>query len=332
MATKLKEDGTDIVAVVEASPVIVLTDEAKFNQFYEAMREECDRHEPDLSTEKGRKAIASLAYKVARTKTAIDDAGKKLNEEARARINAVDEARRKIRQQLDDLRDDVRRPLTDWEDAEDARAETVASELATIQGMQRVDIDDTAEAVQQRIAALEAMVLDPDVHQAGIGIAEAAKATTLQMLRDAHARLVREEDERAELARLREAEAERQRKEEARIAAEEAEKAERERLAQIHALAERQGQKFAERHRAEEAERAAKAERDRAIAEEAVRKADAEREAEETRRREADKAHRSRVMSEAKQAIMSCGAEDSVARAIVLAIVGQKIPHVSIQF
>ena len=143
MATKLKEVGTDIVAVVEASPVIVLTDEAKFNQFYEAMREECDRHEPDLSTEKGRKAIASLAYKVARTKTAIDDAGKKLNEEARARINAIDEARRKIRQQLDDLRDDVRRPLTDWEDAEDARAETVASELATIQGMQRVDIDDT---------------------------------------------------------------------------------------------------------------------------------------------------------------------------------------------
>ncbi|WP_277750417.1 hypothetical protein [Croceibacterium ferulae] len=42
-----------------------------------------------MTTAKGRKAIASLAAKVARTKTAIDDAGKKLNEEARAKINAV---------------------------------------------------------------------------------------------------------------------------------------------------------------------------------------------------------------------------------------------------
>ena len=353
MATKLKEVGTDIVAVVEASPVIVLTDEAKFNQFYEAIREECEQHEPDLSTDKGRKAIASLAYKVARTKTAIDDAGKKLNEEARARINAVDEARRKIRQQLDDLRDEVRRPLTEWEEAEEARAEAAAEQLAAIQGMQRVDIADTAEAVQQRIDALEAMVLDPDVHQAGIGIAEAAKATTLQMLRDAHARLVREEEERAELARLREAEAERQRQEQERLAAEEAEKAERERLAQIEREAEdrarreaeeaakreadererrHQEELAAERRRAEEAERAAQAERDRAIAEEAVRKANAEREAEENRRRAADREHRSRVMTEAKQAIMACGAEDGIAREIVLAIVGKSIPHVSIQF
>jgi hypothetical protein len=83
----------EIVTLVEATPSLVLIDKEKFSQFYEAMKEECDAHEPDLTTEKGRKAIASLAYKVARTKTAIDDAGKALNEEARARINAIDESR-----------------------------------------------------------------------------------------------------------------------------------------------------------------------------------------------------------------------------------------------
>jgi colicin import membrane protein len=55
------------------------------------MKRETDALDADVTTEKGRKAIASMAYKVARTKTAIDEAGKKLNEEARARINAVDE-------------------------------------------------------------------------------------------------------------------------------------------------------------------------------------------------------------------------------------------------
>ena len=123
------EISTDIVSLVEASPVLVLTDKDRFSQFYEAMRRECDAHEPDLSTDKGRKEIASLAYKVARTKTAIDDAGKKLNEQARAQISAVDESRREIRKQLDDLKDEVRRPLTEWEDAEKQREQDVAEEL-----------------------------------------------------------------------------------------------------------------------------------------------------------------------------------------------------------
>ena len=80
--------GSNIVALVEATPAVVLTDKRKFSEFYEGMKAECDAHVPDLTTEKGRKAIASLAYKVARTKTAIDEAGKALNEDARALINA----------------------------------------------------------------------------------------------------------------------------------------------------------------------------------------------------------------------------------------------------
>ena len=119
--------GTDIVALVQATPVLVLTDKQKFSDFYEAMKAECDALKIDLETEKGRKAIASMAYKVARTKTAIDDAGKLLNEESRARINAVDENRREIRNQLDALKDEVRKPLTDWEQAEEARRSSDAT-------------------------------------------------------------------------------------------------------------------------------------------------------------------------------------------------------------
>ncbi len=66
---------TDIVALVEANPVMVLTDKEKFSQFYEEMKRETDAHVPDLTTDKGRKAIASLARRVATTKVLIDDAG-----------------------------------------------------------------------------------------------------------------------------------------------------------------------------------------------------------------------------------------------------------------
>jgi len=39
----------------------------------------------DISTDRGRKEIASVAYKVARSKTLLDDMGKKLGEEAKAK-------------------------------------------------------------------------------------------------------------------------------------------------------------------------------------------------------------------------------------------------------
>jgi colicin import membrane protein len=365
------ETGTSIVALVEATPVVVLTDKQKFSEFYEAMRAEVDAHVPDLTTEKGRKEIASLAYKVARTKTAIDEAGKKLNEEARARINAVDEARREIRKQLDELKDEVRRPLTEWEEAEDRRQQAAQQEVASIHTMQRVDFDDTADSVGDRLAALRAMTIDPDLHQAGTELAEAARDAAIAKLADAHARLVREEEERAELARLRAEKEEREARErqereaaeakareeaaareaeERRLAAEKVEqerlervareaeeraKAEAERKAQEEREAERRAHEealAAERRRAEEAEAAAQAERDRLAAAEAERQRIADEEAAEQRRREADRAHRGRIMGEAKQAIMTCGIDEPVAKAVVLAIAAGNVPHVSIKF
>ena len=88
----------------------------------------------------------------------------------------------------------------------------------------------------------------------------------------------------------------------------------------------------AERRRAEEAERTAQAERDRAAKEEADRKAEAEREAAAQAKRDADLKHRSAVKTAAKQAIMSCGADEETAKKIVLAIIAGEVPAVSLRF
>lgn len=353
--------GTDIVALVQATPVIVLTDKAKYSEFYEAMKGECDAHVPDLTTEKGRKAIASLAHKVARTKTAIDDAGKLLNEEARARINVIDASRREIRDQLDALKAEVRAPLTAWEEAEDARVEKAKAELTSIREAGRVEFMDAAEDVQERLVALRAMTIDTVLHGESAGIASAARSDAIAALEAAHERLVREEQERAELERLRAAEAERERLEAEQLAAAQeeqrrhaAEQAEVERLALIEREAEERAKAEAERvaeeqrqaterahaealaaetRRAEEAERAAQDERDRAQREADERSAAAHREAAEQARREADREHRGKIMGAAKEAIMEHGSvPEPVAKSIVLAIAANSIPNVSIRF
>jgi hypothetical protein len=353
--------GSEIVALVEANPVMVLTDAKKFSEFYEAMRRETEALDADVSTDKGRKAIASMAYKVARTKTAIDEAGKKLNEDARARINAIDESRREIRKQLDDLKDEVRRPLTEWEEAEAQRVEQAQAELTRVREMGRVDYSDTSESVKSRLNELEAISLDHALHGETFGLAEAARTDALASLQSALERLTREEQERAELERLRAEAAERERIEAERREAEEAErrraeaeKAEQERIAALQREAEERAKAeaekkareereaaerahaealAAERRRAEEAERAAQAERDRIAREEADRKAAAEREAAEQARREADRAHRSKIMGAAKDALIEAGEiDEAAAKRIVLAIAANNIPNVSIRF
>lgn len=355
------ETGTNIIALVEATPVLVLTDREKFSAFYEAMKAECDAHTPDLTTERGRKEIASLAYKVARTKTAIDDAGKKLNEEARARINAVDESRREIRQQLDALKDEVRRPLTEWEEAEAARVDKCEQTLVLLRDSAKVGYEETAADVRKRIAHVAGMTFAPEVFQGFAPQAEALRATAIETLTAVADRMDREEAERAELEKLRAEAAEREAAEQAKREADEAERrrAEQERAAEearqraeqeerdriaaaekaaeerVRAEADRAHAEAleAERRRADEAERAAQAERDRAAAEEAERNRVAAAEAAEQARRDADRAHRSKIMTAAKEAIMEAGPVDEVvAKSIVLAIAAGNVPAISIRF
>jgi len=70
---------------------------------------------PDLSTDKGRKEIASAAYRVAQTKTYIDKIGKEITDELKELPKIVDANRKFAREYLDNLKDKVRQPLTEWE-------------------------------------------------------------------------------------------------------------------------------------------------------------------------------------------------------------------------
>ena len=61
----------------------------------------------DVSTGKARATIASLAHRVARSKTIIDDAGRELTAEMKAKVAAIDAERRRARESLDALKAEV---------------------------------------------------------------------------------------------------------------------------------------------------------------------------------------------------------------------------------
>lgn len=373
MATALKIEeptGTDITVAVAANPGIVLLDTAKFDVFYEKLKADAPT-DADVTTKKGQDALRSFAAKVRSEKACINKARLRLTSEWRDMTAQANAAGKVIDERLEALAVEVRAPLTAWEDAEKARIARCEAAILGMREFAKVSIDDTADAVRERGSAVYSMVLDADEFRDMLPEADAAKATAIETLKAALARLTREEAERAELARLRAAEEariarereEQEAREQQEREAEEArqaeqrrlaaEQAEKDRIAAAEKAASERAQReaaeaaqaerdrlqrehdealLAERRRAEEAERAIQAERDRVAAEERARLAEQQRIADEQAKRDADQAHRTKVKAAAKTAIMSCGADEDTARKIVMAIIAGEIPAVSLRF
>lgn len=110
----------------------------------------------------------------------------------------------------DALATKVRQPLTDWEDAEKERVREMESIMSRIANDAKITIDDTAETVRARGSDLFNLELDPEIFKAGLDEAKVIKAQAIDVLKEGLARLVKEEADRAELERLRKAEAERE--------------------------------------------------------------------------------------------------------------------------
>lgn len=308
MNAQLKESATSLLPIESINAVEVFTG-AKLDDLLQQIRAETTSIVPDVSTAMGRKEIASLAYKVARSKTAIDDAGKELVSEWKQRAAVVDASRKKARDYLDDLKSEVRAPLDAWE-AEETRREQELIE----QARQRREAEEAA-----RVAELERR--EAEVREAEARIAAAAKAEADKIAAE------KAEAERAEREAAIRAEAEERA---ARDAQEAIARAERE--AQEARDAAARAAEQAERDKAEAVRQAeARAVAEAAAVEQARSAAEARQRADEERRA-ANRRHCASVNNKAKTALLGLGLTDTTAQTVVAAIASGAVPGVSIAY
>ena len=265
--------------------------------------------------------------------------------------------------ECDQLRDEVRRPLTEWEDAEKARIEALQQRLVDLRALAEV-IDTTGNYlpstdIQARILEAKSVVLD-DSWQERAAEAGVAKDSTIQKLEASLVVAQKREHEAAELERLRKEAEEKARleREEAirREAAEQARRdAEAKAQAEIDAAARREAEARAATERAErekieaqqKADREAKAAAEKAEQEkndaiaaerrrqeelEAARLAEQKRIADEEARRAADKEHRRTINRQAIADLIESGLPQEMAEKALIAIASGKVSAVSIKY
>lgn len=338
----------------------VFTTEDSLDQLYAEVESKVVGVVYDISTKKGRDQCASDAYKVARSKAAVEKLGAKLSAEYKEIPKKIDASRRRIKERFDALQERIRKPLTEWEEVEENRlakhnaavmrlnqfATNASASLETetlrsmISDVELTEVDELweefeAEAHRAKAKALEnlqAALLSREKYEAEQAeLAKLRAEAQARELKDREERIAREAAEKAKLEAEAKAQEEREaaEKREARARAD-AERAEREKLEAIERQKQAEARAEAEKLAAEQrAKEAAEAARQAEIARQEREKAQAE---EDQRKREADREHRRSVNRIAMQAFIDGGMPEDCAKQAIALIAKGVIPNVSINY
>ena len=162
------------LAVLE-NPIALFTG-GGVDDFIKKARQSAKAEVFDVSTAKGRKAIASKANEVAKMKVALDKAGKELVSGWKEKAKVVDADRKKIRDEFDALKAEVRQPLTDWENEEKEKQAKREEQIQIIKDMLLVDGLASSDISASINALLERTYEEKDISELVESVVERLQA------------------------------------------------------------------------------------------------------------------------------------------------------------
>ncbi|MEQ9723956.1 hypothetical protein ABQG65_22775 [Yersinia alsatica] len=323
----MADENTGLVAIdikPESYPTLYIPN--GLDSYLEQIRQEVNEV-PDLSTAKGRARIASLAASVSRSKTAIEKPGRDYLKKLKEAVKPAEAEIKRFVDECDALRDETRRPLTEWEAEQErlkqeAEAKKKAEELAA-------EIE-----VAHEMALLMNDAFDRDAKEKADEVERLRKAHEEFIAQQAAEKAKREAEEKAK----HDIEAVEQRERDAKLAQERAEQA----VKEVAEKAERDAKELAERVEREKQEAIAAEQRkaqeaaDR-IQREAKQKEDArlaeeKRVADEADKRAKDVEHRRTINRQAVADLIANGLPEDCAQKCVAAIAKNLISSVRITY
>lgn len=328
----------ELVVIEKSKALDVFKSSNSVEDIIRKVEQEVNSFIPDVSTAKGRKEIASLAYKVAQSKTYLDGLGKDLVAELKEIPKLIDANRRTVRERFDTLRDKVRQPLAEWE-AEQERIEAEKQMLAWHEeALEMNTAFDKALAERfesdHEIALLMNEKFDRDLAEAKaeaerqrIAYEDELKRQAVEQAKLEAERKAQQEKEAAELKAKQEIEAATKREREAKEAQE---RAEREKLEAIQRA--EQAAKDAKEKAEREKLAAIEAERKKQADIEAERLAEEERKRQEDVKRQANKKHQKEINNQAMQDLIDAGIPEECAKSCIIAIAKNLVSNVKIHY
>lgn len=282
--TPVENDSKEIIKTENDTVLALFSKKGGLDPILEEVRNKVKEFKPDLTTKEGRKAISSIANKVVKTKTKLEEIGKELVSEWKEKSKLVDAERRRVREALDQIRDEVRAPLTEWESREELRVDSLIKRISEIEAFKDLTFELGSSDIKDKLEALLNIDVDSNNWDEFSMKAKEVKLISMRHIEAQLEKSLKVEEEKREFERLKKAEEERKQKEHDEKIAKEAEeraRAEAERKAkEQREKDEQEAKKEKDRIELEKAE----AERKQKESEERIK--NMEREAEENKKRE----------------------------------------------
>ncbi len=316
------ETETANIQVLEKGTVAIFKEPDRLELVLRSIGEQARNVPKTVELAKDRKVIASFAANIAKSKVYLDNLGKEYVSDLKHQAGKIDKIRRNIRTRLDDLKEEVRKPLTEWEQkirdrisdftaGVDLQTANIANLEEYMQYLNSIVIDSSFDKYAQQakeakataIVNANAAIVNTKI---ALKIAEEAKAKQQQEIKDAEERVKKEAEEKIK------AEAERRAFAETRAKKLEADA---EKAAKLAEFVKRKAVELAKKQEQEKIEAKLQA------------KKNAEKE------RAANFEHVTQVNRGALVALMDVLKMDKKqAKAVIVAIVQEKIPNVTINY
>lgn len=223
-----------LVATEKLDVVAIFSSPEGIDKILQDIKDKVQSFTPDTSTAKGRKEIASMAYKVAQSKTLLDGLGQQLVADWKDKSKKVDLSRKTARDFLDALKEEVREPLTKWEKDEAERIEKERLQKEYDESFYAAIIENDFFNRKRDLERREADLAQQERERVEKALAEAVeKERSEKEKREAQEAKERAEREAKEKDERERKEAEERAAREARIVLEVKEKAEREAQAKL---------------------------------------------------------------------------------------------------
>lgn len=197
----------------DTAMTVFLTDNG-LDPYIEKIKNDALSIVPDSKTAKGRAAILKTTTLVRKSRDYLDGVGKELVSKLKEQPKIIDAERKRMRDTLDLLIEDIRKPVTEFEEAEEKRVNRIQE---VIDKMKAVPINGTKQQLEDHLARIQNTEIS-EFFQELKPLATQVKLAVIDQLNVAISEVVRKEAERIELEQLRK-EAEERRIEEARLAA-----------------------------------------------------------------------------------------------------------------
>ena len=143
----------ELITIENINPALVFVPNG-LDPLLEKIEKEARSELQDVSTASGRENIRTLSFKIAKSKTTLDKMGKELGAEYREKVAAINTERSKAVGRLQALQDEIRKPLTDFEDKEKNRVAEHEANILAIEVKTVFEFEPTIQQVQERLDSL----------------------------------------------------------------------------------------------------------------------------------------------------------------------------------